>query len=318
MARLCIAFTVIVVVFLSVGRTASSQNRRPAPPRRSAPPRWSPDVEDVFFDDVRTTLVGERPDDARAGTQRADPTAEGRRTNESAVPGFVWSTRIAAETIEDELKQLKNRAMQDVTTPGPFKGGGFRQCRDCFSVAAIMFAITAEFDGPVRWKESAAGLRDRFARAGFNCKVGTDASYHEARQRRANLEDLIRGDRVDTGPGSTNPDWTDVADRGPLMKRLEQATQDRLSPWLSSRSRFRQQRNHVIHEAQIVAAIAEVITREGYEYWDDDIYLDYARRLGASAAQVDAAAEKGDYERARQAAGEMSKACSQCHEDYRS
>ena len=308
----------MAIVFLSVGRMALGQSRHPAPPRRSAPPNWTADVEDIFFADVRAKLVGERPDDARAGTQHSDPAAEGRRTDESAAAGFAWSTRIAAETIEDELKQLKNRVMQDVTTPGPFKGGGFRKCRDHFSFAAIMFAIAAEFDGPVRWKESAAGLRDRFARAGFNCKVGTDASYREARQRRANFEDLIRGDRVDAGPGSSNPDWTEVADAGPLMKRMERATQDRLSPWLSSRSEFRRQRERVVHEAQIVAAIAEVITREGYEYWDDDIYLEYARQLGASAARVDAAAEKGDYQRARQAAGEMSKACSQCHEDYRS
>jgi len=200
-----------------------------------------------------------------------------------------------------------------------------------------MFGIVDRFDGPVRWKNQATTLRDRLAKAGRNCKVGTDDTYREAQQRAAELADLVRGEHVAGagditaagGFGSTNATaskaagsgdrtWAQVADRTPLMQRMEEATQRRIGPWLADRRTFGGKQAEVIHEAQVVAAMAEIVTRDGYEYADDDEFVAYGRQLREAARELGKAAQGDDYDAARRAAGTMNKTCSACHGEYRS
>jgi cytochrome c556 len=112
--------------------------------------------------------------------------------------------------------------------------------------------------------------------------------------------------------------WPKVADRPPLMKRLERAQQQAVAPLVASKAEFERHAGRLAHEAQIIAALAEVISREGYEFADDDTYLEYARAMQTQALQVRDAATSKNYEQARQAAGELGKTCNNCHEGYRS
>ena len=126
-----------------------------------------------------------------------------------------------------------------MTTPSEFKGGGYKDCRRHFSVLAVLFAVAAEYDGEVRWQDAAPGLRDLFARAGHNCKVGTDQTYQEADAAQARLADLIGGTRPQAAEAERKADWAQVADRPPLMQRLNMAHQDRLTKWLANEARVR-------------------------------------------------------------------------------
>src|SRR5262249_34711652 len=151
-------------------------------------------------------------------------------------------------------------------------------CRRDFSVLAVLFAITTEYEGDIRWKDAAPQLRNDFARAGHNCKVGTDQTFQEAKQRKQDLADLVGGTRPkSSATAETKVDWPQVADRPPLMQRLNIAQQDRLSKWLASKQEFTTHRDDVKQEAQLIAAIADIISRPGYEYADDDTYAGYAR-----------------------------------------
>src|SRR5690606_7859631 len=111
-----------------------------------------------------------------------------------------WSNTIEAETIEDEIKRLHKRLAEIVTTPGPFKSGGYTAARVNYNELALLFGIIAEYDGEIRWKAKASGLRDAFGRVAANCKVGTDQSYNEAKLRLQDLDELIRGGEVETKP----------------------------------------------------------------------------------------------------------------------
>ena len=289
-------------------------------PKRAAPPKWSADVLDAFFDDARERLEGERPDYAAAGTaahaesdaQPASPIDGARAAGSTA-----WSKLIDAETIETEIKRLAQAVAQDVTTPSEFKGGGYQACRRHFSVLAVLFGIAGEYDSDIRWQDVSPGLRNLFARAGYNCKVGTDPTYQEATQRKQDLADLVRGSRPRASEAERSADWAHVADRPPLMQRLNIAHQDRLTKWLANEREFTRQRDDVRHEAQLVAAIADVIGREGFDYWDDEQYAQYARELGQAATDVAAAVELDNFEQARAAGSRMTKACADCHEGYR-
>jgi hypothetical protein len=305
-----------------LSNTLIAANQSTPPPKRARPPKWSPDVLDAFFPDARTKLVGARPDYEKASAAAATITAPGTASDAAAAATATpatngWSKLIDAETIETEIKRLAQEVARDVTAPAQFKGGGYKDCRREFSVLAAMFAVAGEYDGEVRWKDSAPLLRDVFARAGRNCKVGTDQTFQEATQRKQNLADLISGTRPKTSDTERKADWPQVADRPPLMQRMNIGQQDRLQKWLASKAEFAAHRDDIKHESQMLATIADIISRPGYEYSDDDTYSEYARDLKQAESDVAAAVDQDNFEQARQAFGRASKACTECHEGYR-
>ncbi|HVT28334.1 MAG TPA: hypothetical protein VHE81_10010 [Lacipirellulaceae bacterium] len=292
--------------------------RPPSGPQKFArPPKWTPDVMNVFYPDARAKLVGARPDFQHievvaTNSRDADKSASGQ-----SKPGTGWSKLIDADTIESEIKRISPELAKATKSPSEFKSGGFKDCRRDFSVLAALFAVDAEYDGEVRWQDVAPGLRDAFARAGHNCKAASDQTFQEAAQRRQDLGDLIAGNRPKTTTAVRRADWSTVADRPPLMQRLNIAHQDRLTKWLATKTEFAAHRDDVKTEAQLAATIADIIGHEGYEYWDDESYAKFARSLRQAASDVAAAVDADNYEQAQQANNRMSKACIDCHEGFR-
>ena len=117
--------------------------------------------------------------------------------------------------------------------------------------------------------------------------------------------------------GDSPVDWNEVCERLPLMQRLQVAEAEKLSPWLASDSQFQPAKRPIAHEAQLIAAIAEVLMREGMEDAADDEYGDYCRAMKQAAQEISRAAEQGDYESARQSAVRLRRSCADCHSTYR-
>lgn len=305
------------VLFLAAYVAADEPN---SPPKYARPPKWPKDVVDTFFPDATAKLVGSRPNygsktSVAASSDSSQPSAAGSSTASS---DGGWSKLIDAETIETEIKRIAQQLNKVVTAPAQFKGGGFKECRRDFTVLATLLAVTAEFDGDIRWKDAAPQLRNEFARAGHNCKVGTDQTFQEAKQSKQDLADLVGGTRPKaTATADAKLEWPQVADRAPLMQRINIAQQDRLTKWLASKQEFAAHHDDVKHEAQLIATFADIIARPSYEYADDDTYLGYARDLKKSETEIAAAADSDNYDAARQALGNASKACASCHEGYR-
>jgi hypothetical protein len=317
--RAAILVSTFAAAALTCG-TLVAAKEPPKPQKLAHPPKWSPDVLDAFFPDARTKLVGERPNYDQAtvvATTVAPKTAESPTAGDASASNAGWSKVIDAETVETEIKRQSQELAKDVTAPAQFKGGGYKDCRRDFSVLAVMFGVAGEYDGEVRWKDSAPLLRDVFSRTGHNCKVGTDQSFQEAKQRKQDLTDLISGTRPKASEAEPKANWSQVADRPPLMQRLNMAELDRLQKWLANKQEFTARSDEINHESQIIAAIADIISREGFEFADDDTYVGYARDLKQAATEMSAAADKGDYDAAHQAFGKASKACANCHEGYR-
>ncbi len=292
-------------------------------PKRARPPRWNKRDSEVFFSDAREKLNGQRPAGSGQSSSTSvvnnpgNPAAENApAVNDSGT--FAWSNLISSDTIEAEVKLLQKEISDTVQTPAQFKGGGYKEGRRQFTELAMLLAIIAEYDGDVRWKQSASGLRDLVGRAGMNCKVGTDASFNEAKLRKEDMEKLVRGEQpqVERGEGKTK--WEKVAGRPPLMQRLEKAQQQGVAVWTADQGEFKKNAEKLEREAEILAAIAEVIQREGFEFSDDETYVGYAKQMRDAAKTVAEAAKNKNYDQARKASGDISKACSSCHEGYRS
>ena len=314
-ATWAVAWFGIVVAAMGDG----SHGADPKPPRRARPPaaEWDKATAGGFFPDAFSSLQGSRPAfDAVARPGTAVASGDGP-AGVAPGTGFKWSALVSGDTLIDEIKEMQRRVVAAVTTPSTFKGGGYNEAQRAFSLIALAFGVIADHDEDVRWKKDAATARDLFARAGVNCKVGTDQSFKESQLR---VDDLAT--MMDGNPPAGKPDrdedfrWSQLSGRPPLMARLE-AAEKLLGAMTASQGEFSKQLPEAFHEAEIVAAIAEVIRRPDFEYHDDDSYLGYAAAMRDAAVRVRDACLKKDYQTARTAVGEISKSCNDCHGDYR-
>jgi hypothetical protein len=305
---------------------ASTAHARQLAKKRALPPKFDPtEVEQIFFTDARKVLVGARPVSNPTATvvtpeaPASDPSPSA--TAPAAASSFRWSKLISPETLADEVKTYPPLLTPAIQTPSQFKGNGARSARRYFSTLAAMFEIIAQHDGDVRWKDQAAAARQLFARAGFNAKSDNENVFNEARLRADDLTALVRGERIAAPPTPNiepQPNFNDqVSNRPPLMWRLERAQQDRLAEWTANAAAFNKNLARVKHEAEIAAALAQVIQHKSYTDADSESYIEYAREVQNAALAIREAAEKKDAAAAGNAARRMKQACDNCHADYR-
>ena len=310
---LATVFACGLVACAAEGIAAQATQRTSKTIRRAAAPagRWDKVTQGTFADDAFALLVGSRPDYGAARQIVAAPVGGGGAANASApaggVPGGVkWSSLVSADTLADEAKDMKDLLATACAKLGDFKGGGFEDARCGYSSLAMLFGVIAAYDQPdVRWRKDAATARDLFARVGFNCKVGTDQSFAEAKARLDDLVGLLDGNSPEPNPNVEPAElWSQMTGRPPLMTRLEMA-QDAMRPAIASKADFDKLSDQLLHAAEIVAVIGEVIQQPDFEFHDDESYRGYAAGMRDAAVQVRDACLKGDYEAARAAAGKL-------------
>jgi hypothetical protein len=292
--------------------------------KRAKPPKFDPaKVSEYFFEDAFAKVIGERPAaNATAvaptnGSVAASPTVTSGTTSPAASSGG-WSQLISSTTIEDEIKAIKREVDKNITTPSDFAGRGHKTIRREFSILAMLFAIIAEYEGDVRFKKDAPAARNLFARAANNTKAGGNTTvFSEAKTRKTDLDELLGGSSLTTEGASEAPDWPTIIDRSPLMQRLETAFQGKVTPALSNKDEFAKNTDAVLHESELIGAMATVLTKEGMSDADDETYAGFAKTMKEAAHEVASAVKSNNYDQARAASGKIDKACSQCHESYR-
>ncbi|MEZ6119330.1 MAG: cytochrome c [Pirellulaceae bacterium] len=277
---------------------------------------------DVFFEDAFTeALEGERPDvtsrpQQREGSNQSDGDASPNRNTVQSEGD--WARLISKTTLEDEVKAVKSTMDQTISTPGRFQSGGYKIARTEYTSAAVMFAIIAEFPDTVRWQDSALNVRDALAKVAANAKVGTIQVFNEARLRQADLMDLLNGSRTSLPAGEPGPtQWQHVCDRSPLMLRLEVAAENRLNQWTRSAAEIRENASSLVHEAEIVAAFAQILQNDQMEDGQDEDYEAHCRQMQDAALQLRQAVKDGDAAAVQAQHGRIRQSCSACHEIYR-
>lgn len=294
------------------------------------PPKWDKRTMETFFSDAKSALDGERPNFgdaksiAKSPTPGAGPSDSGSSGaapsggGDAAGGALAWSKIISPESLQDEIKSYQNTVKDDVKNPSEFKAGGSKRSRRNFSALAVEFGVIADYDGEVRWKNQALTARDLFARAAANCKVATDGSFNESKTCADDLAALIRGDTLPAA-ASADPknNWPKVSARQPLMQRLELAQQDRLAKWTANAGDFSKNLDEIVREAEVVAMIAEVIQNDGYDFTDDNSYKGFAKDMQKHALDIASAARSKNADSGRAAAGELYKACNNCHSSFR-
>ena len=312
----------IITVSLLTGTlvAVAFQERKPRKVTRVKRPTFSQrDWDGIYFENLfEEGLVGDRPSPAILENAAVQPGPDGPQQSEMAdeTPGTGWSSVIDAAVVEDEVKALQQQLSRDITTPGKFKTE-YAQVRQSYAVLSMLFAIIREYDGDVRWKEFSVDAQAAMARAAAGARVGSSQAYENAKRRRDELIQMVRGGNFETTEkGSDEMDWYSVIDRSPSMVRLQESV-DRLKPAFANKTEYNKALDLVHHEANMVAAIGKVLIVEGMDEWDEDDYAAHAVQMTEAARMVVQAAKNQNYEMAQTAFNQITQSCSNCHDSWR-
>jgi hypothetical protein len=315
LALLLLDGTPLVERTFAAPRLGLGAKPKPKKAQRARAPKWDLRVLEVFFADARKEIPSVQPTvpaDAPTTPESTDP----MDTDPMEVVAEAWSKLISPAVLEDEIKALVPKLTASVENSRGFKGGGYKDARQQFTLAAALFGTIAQYDGEVRWKEQSAPMRDHLGAAGKNCKVGTDLSYRQAKRCAEDLADLVRGGSPELPQAEPSQDWAAVADRAPLMVRMETA-QGQLGLFTSSKGEFDGNLDRVQHESQLLGVMARMLREGKYEFAEDEAYLDYARQLEDHCQKLIESVQLKQFDAAQEATSGIYKSCNNCHGDYR-
>ena len=310
----------IVALWMLIGNWQVAAQSGGKKYRRAKLPKFSSqEASRIFFDDVFSTLVGQRPSADSDGQKVVPSTVSSPDATPDATAGggMAWSKIVSATTIEDVIKTLKLGLDKLFTTPSAFAGRGYKPARQSFTLLAMLFAVVDQYDGDVRWKSQAPVARDMFARTAANLKAGGSIQvYNEAKQRKLDLDDIVRGSRLE-GEAEEDKTWDTIVDRTPLMQLLETRFETNLKQWTNSKSEFNKDLEKVQREAEMVVVIAEVLMAEDMDDAGDDEYREFAQLLKDGGQKVVQAVKSDDVDLAAKGVTDISRSCVDCHDFYR-
>lgn len=305
---------VCLALSMLVGSWANAQKAPRRAPRATPPKLTGEDFSGVYFPDPVAQLQGS----PATQSELAMPDSKEPNPEASAVAvsgADVWKQLISGGTIEDLVKEAKSRVDGVITTPAKFASGGFNECRREFTLLASLMAVISQYPEDIRWKASAPYARAVFAKLANNCKVGTQPVYNEAKQRQQDLQDLLKGGRLN---GSAEElVWRDVAERKPIMQLLEWSLRKNLAPGTSSEDAFGKGKEDLVKYAELVAAFGHILQQEGMLDADSEDYTEISKEMVAASKDVVKAVKANDAELARTAVGRIDQSCSKCHESYK-
>lgn len=289
---------------------------------QAPPPKFdSAVVDEIFFKDARQHLIGAKPDfsagPAIAKVPGVAPAGMGGGAPPAAAAGgdgTGWSALVSAETLESEIKAQPGEIDKAMKATNQQKSA-----RMVMTYLATLYGVIFKYDKPdVRWKDSSQAWRDTFAKAGNNLKAWTDTQKKQVSKVQTDLRDLIQGNtpQVATSLDGEAP-WLEIADRSPIMHRLEAGQQEHLAGWAKDADSVKKNAEAIIREAEIIAMLARIIQDKSYEYSDDSTYMQYAVELEKQALAAVAATKAGDGAAASSAVSKMQKACDDCHGGFR-
>ena len=223
---------------------------------------------------------------------------------------------VSSQTLEDEIKSLQIQIQKTITTPSEFSGGGYLEARRMFTELAALFSVISEYDGDVRWKSEAPKARDLFTRAAANTKTTSIQAFNEAKKRKQDLEELVRGGKLGEQDASVESSWK-LINRASLMQRFTQSYDEGIAIWTAKDVEFQKSAGKIRREAELLMMLSVVLRQAGMEDGDDEDYAAYCKQLEKTTRLVLQALDDGDADASRKATSAIGQSCNACHADYR-
>ena len=312
----------------ALGWFGSIQDPEPAKPapvvKRVKRPIFNErDWDGIYFENLfRDGLVGPRPTILSPGNaggvgENTDSTGQGEKSvgAEGSKDGS-WSKFIPGEVLENEIKRLHSLLEVEVTTPLKFKSD-YLKARQTYSMLSMWFAVIYEYPGDVRWKQFAAVAQPALWRAAANSRTASDQAYQNAKLRKDDLQEMIRGGAFpDVEKPIEELDWSQVVDRVPVMTQLQESL-DELKQQTANAGEFSGRMDEIVHRAAMIAAIGQILAKENMEDADDEGYTKFANKMSNQALAVLDACKVKDFQAAAAAVNKIDQSCNNCHEEWK-
>ena len=182
---------------------------------------------------------------------------------------------------------------------------------------AILFAAIEQYPEDIRWKNSSALARARFARMAANAKVPGGPAFNEAKLRMEDLASLLKGTALSDTVPTPDLNWSEIADRTPSMQILEWALREHVMPSTASESAFKSKIDEILAYAELIGLIGESLHQPGMTDADDEEYKTWSKKMIAETSRVVDAVKLSNPTMAREAAGQLDQACNGCHNTFR-
>ncbi len=277
------------------------------------------DWNGIFFEDLFTEgLSGNRPKKSEMNVEGDRPAGLADGDDAGIEKQAGWVGLIDDSTLENEIKRWQQQLSEQVTTPIKFKTT-HQEISEQFSMLAMWFTIIGQYEGDVRWNETADSVRFAFIDAAARSRATDMIAFNSAKQRTEDLTELVRGGKFPEEPNATAEvgDWSMIVDRNPIMGRLELSVSEELKKATASEKDFKNQVDIVMHEAGVVAAMSRVLQLPEMLDADDDDYSAIAEEMLLAALEMKAAAKAKNLEGVNSALNRINQACTNCHGDYR-
>jgi hypothetical protein len=299
--------------------------------------KWFGDVPfDVFFDDPHAVATAQTPatvtvaaaeapnsepvfSPAENGPGASNPPGTVSDTDTSpagADEAFSWDQLIEIQTLDDEVKSVRNFLNENLQTVGNYNSSMLMIPAKA-STLAVLAAIAIEHPEKVSWKEDAVYIRD------LATKMNSDTLQRGAKHQRRLLglyegisDTLNRSRPGDLEEPTPVESFADVAEMRLVMLRMS-AAEERMRQEAGTEGAFVKNKDMVHHEAAILAALTHTVCLPGYGYEDDPKFVGYAQKVIGAAKSIVAASEGGDFSTFELSLSTISTTCQACHTDFK-
>ena len=277
---------------------------------------------DVFFDNplqvvnnnknAATTAEAsaEKPSEPKSATTETAPAATPTKSG-----GIAWQEILPMEELQGEVKSVRNSLTKSMANQGQFNQN-FKPIAIGGAELAALAGIAQAHGEAVGWKDKAQYVRDFSAQLSQSSVNLGKENFEKTKAAFQKLSSIFEGSiPADAGDVPQTRPFSEVASRKGLMRRMEKA-KDWLKQDVNSEAKFKSMGGQIQHQAAVLAALATVITTNGYEYTENDDYQQWAKSLIEGAKDAAAASKDESYDKFKQAIDKVNKSCTDCHGSY--
>lgn len=256
-----------------------------------------------------------KPDEKIAvPTKNSDPPPD-KGTPAKAVAGD-WKSLISGETISDETKAIRAHISNSLQTVSKYNGN-YKEIQVDAAVLAALAIAAADHPDSISWKKDARIVRDLAVEIGKQAKGLAKPNFDNTKVAFDRLDNFLSGNRPpDLAPPQEKVQLSEVAPRGPVMKRMDRAF-NWLKTSVNSETILKSSADKAMHEAAIMTFLSKIVASPDYGSADEADYQKFLDTLVKSGQGVYAASKDPDFQAFSDALSKSQKTCNECHSSYR-
>lgn len=232
--------------------------------------------------------------------------------------GGEWEAVVSAPVIEAESKKIRNDLTAQMQTVGTYNGN-VKTIQMEGSVLAALGGIAAAHPGDIPWKDKAPIVRDLGTKIEEGAQELGRKGYDATQPPYEQFIVVMNGSEpAGLEPPEPNAPFAEKASRSGLMQRMKLA-HDWLTKNINTEERFKDAANkeQIVHEAQILGALAQVIATPEYDSATEAEYQNEALGMVQDSRDAVQAHSDGGFEKFQGALDRMTNRCNNCHQGFR-